>query len=901
MPDITFYHVGVDDVLKNLDVQISGLTDKEVKRRQGYYGLNKLPEEKQSPWFAVLFEQFKSPLVAVLVVASVISFILHEPVDGTVIMAAVVIQVTVGFIQEFRAQRSLAALKKVISLHARVQRDGKEITIEAVNLVPGDIIELQAGDKISADIRLLEAHDFEVNEASLTGESEPIQKQTDLLAEPEVGLAEQNNMAFTGTVATKGTAVGVVTATGTFTELGKIAQLIKETKDEPTPLQEKLTSFAKRISIVVVVIALFILVFGYFVEGNFTKMFTVAVAVAVSAIPEGLAVAVTIILAVGMQRILKRDALVRKLLAAETLGSTNVICTDKTGTLTEGNMQVTDIVTWDHDFNVTSDSESSATGGGQDLLFALRLGLLCNDARVENMDDKISDWVISGNLTERALLMAGSQAGLHVKQLQKEAPRIDAVPFDSSIKYMATLHREAQGRMVYMKGAPEIITERCAKVKIDGKSTGFDDTKRQQFEQKFIQLSKQGLRIIALAYKNVGEAKEITEAELEDLTFVGYVGIKDPLRKEAKDTVAKCQSAGIQTVMITGDHKLTAQAIAKELGMKFEDENIMEGKELDALSQHELNKRVKDIAVYARVTPEHKLRIVHAWQSNEMVVAMTGDGINDSPAIKAADIGVALGSGTDVAKETADMVILDDNFETIVAAVEEGRGIFDNIKKTVLYLLSDSFSEVILIVGALLLRIPVPITAAQILWINLIDDSFPSLAMTQEPKEPESMNEPPRGRQAEILNREVKFLIIIISSVTGLLNLALFYYIYSTTGNVDLARTVIFLSLGLDSLLYMFSVRSLRKMVYQKNPFSNPWLIVAFALGLLFQIIPIYVPFFQKYINTVPLGWYEWAIVAGMSIVVIVLIEFIKYLFLHAGRNKTVHKASVEANINTAE
>ncbi len=885
MPDITFYNLSKEDTFKQLDTPESGLTSKEVTRRHSYYGFNKLPEEATAPWFKVLFSQFKSPLVAVLVVAAIISFSLDELFDGISVLAAVFIQVAVGFVQEFRAQRSLAALKRVISLSARVVRDGKEQVVVAQELVPGDVIQLQAGDKIAADVRLYEVHDFEVNEAALTGESEPILKQVETLNSTTVDLAEQVNMAFTGTVATKGSAVGIITHTGTYTQIGKIAQMIKKTKDEATPLQKKLTAFSKRISIIVVCIAMVILVFGYFSEGNFTKMFTVAVAVAVSAIPEGMAVAVTIILAIGMKRILARKALVRKLLAAETLGSTNVICTDKTGTLTEGNMQITDIVTWHNDFSVSGESTSDIDGG-EELVYALRLGLLCNDAKVQNIDDTISKWVISGNLTERALLMAGSQIGLHLKQLQKEAPRIDAIPFDSSIKYMATLHREAQGRMLYVKGAPEIVTGMCSQVKIEGKAVDFDDDKRKKFEEKFIELSKQGLRIIALAYKHTEGTTEIQQTDLQDLVFVGYVGIKDPLRKEAKATVAKCKAAGIATVMITGDHKLTAQAIAKELGMKFGEENIMEGKELDTISEHELNKRVKDIAVYARVTPEHKLRIVHAWQANEMVVAMTGDGINDSPAIKAADIGIALGSGTDVAKETADMVILDDNFDSIVSAVEEGRGIFDNIKKTVLYLMSDSFSEVLLVLGAIMLGLPVPITAAQILWINLVDDSFPSLAMTQEPKEPESMKEPPRGKKAEILDKEMKIIILIISSITGLMNLGRFYYVYSTTGDVDLARTIVFLSLGIDSLLYMFSVRSMRKMIWQKSIMSNPWLIFAFIGGVIFQIIPIYVPFLQPFINTVPLNFNHWMLALLPSVVVIVSIEATKYLFLHVLRKK---------------
>lgn len=885
MPDKNYITLSVDEALTQLKSSHKGLSNKEVALRQQKFGANALPEEKTAPWFIILVLQLKSPLVYVLVAAATVSFILDEPVDGGVILAAVLIQVVVGFIQEFRAQRSLAALKKVISLSARVVREGKESTIGAEELVPGDVIIVHAGDKISADARLLDAQDCEINESSLTGESEPVAKQNHVLRDGNVGIGDRTNMMFTGTVMTKGKAVGVVTAIGHETEIGKIATLIKETKDEATPLQQKLASFSKKISIAVVIIAILIFVFGYVTNQDLAEMFTVSVAVAVSAIPEGLAVAVTIILAVGMQRILKRKALVRKLVAAETLGSTDVICTDKTGTLTQGNMQVTDFISWETDFDV-EDHHGSSEKTVREMAHAFRLGMLCNDAVIDNPDDDINDWRISGNLTERALLLAGSQIGLHRERLNKEAPRIDTEPFTSTIKYMATLHREAHGHMLYVKGAPEIVLAMCDQVLIDGKSVPYDDEKRKKFERKFTNLSKHGLRIIALVQKHTTNAKTIEQAGLTNMTFVGYIGIKDPLRAEAKATVAKCKQAGITTVMITGDHKLTAQAIAKELGLEFKPENVMEGFELDALSEHELNRRVQDIKVYARVTPQHKLRIVSAWQYNGKVVAMTGDGINDSPAIKAADIGVALGSGTDVAKETADMVILDDNFSTIVAAVEEGRGIFDNIKKTVLYLLSDSFAEVVLIIGAIIVGLPIPLTATQILWLNIVKDSFPSLAMTQEPKEPEIMNERPRGRKAEILDKEVRWLVVTISTVTGIVNLGRFYFVYMLTNDLEVARTVAFLGLALDSLFYMFSIRSMRQMLWTKGLFSNPWLIGSFFVGIVLQVIAIYTPFLQPLIHTTSLSWHYWVFSIPLSFVVIVIIESIKYLFLATHRKR---------------
>lgn len=891
MPEskVKFYHLSIDEAVKQLDTTQHGLTAHEAKRRLGYYGSNRLPEERQRSWWQLLFEQFTSPLIYILLIAAVISFIMHERVDATVILIAVCIQVAVGFIQEFKAQKSLAALKQVITLQARVRRDAAEQVIHATELVPGDIVLLQAGDKIPADARIIENGEFEVNESALTGESEPVSKTNKKIDAAEVSLGDRTNMIFAGTVATKGSAIVMITHTGAYTEIGHIAQMLKDIVDEPTPLQLQLTQFSKKVSILVVCIAIVIFFTGYFTGSNLIETFTVAVAVAVSAIPEGLAIAVTIILAVGMQRILQRRGLVRKLVAAETLGSTNVICTDKTGTLTEGNMQVTEVVTWESNFAL-ADKKLTFPDGAKDILFALRVGLLCNDAKVDNPTDQISEYVISGNLTERALLFAAMQAGWQYDTVLKEAPRIDTIPFDSSIKYMATLHREAQGRMLYVKGAPEIITAKCTKILEAGKAVEFTQAKQTQFDKKFIALSKKGLRIIALAYKISDQAKTIAGMGLDELVLVGYIGIRDPLRPEAKRTVELCQQAGIKIVMITGDHKLTAQAVAQELGLECYAHNIMEGHELDQLSQHDLNKQVVDITVYARVTPEHKLRIVQAWQANGMVVAMTGDGINDSPAIKAADIGVALGSGTDVAKETANLVILDNNFSTIVAAVEEGRGIFDNIKKTVLYLLSDSFSEVILITGSLILRLPVPLVAAQILWINIVNDSFPSLAMTQEPKEPDSMREPPRGHQNTILSYEVKWLMAVVSLTTGLFNLVLFYYLYHTGVDLHLAQTIIFASLGIDSLIFMFSLRSLRKMLYQLKLLSNPWLVGALVLGVAAQLLPIYVPWLQPYFHTVALRWNHWGLILALIFVELCMIEFCKYIFLH--RRKSLSRSA---------
>ena len=853
-----------------------------------------MPEEKPPSWVVLLLTQLKSVLIYILIIAAGINFFLvykeaghltfsltHQA-DTYVILLAVLINVIVGFIQEGKAQKSLQALKKIITLKARVIRDHKEQVINAQQLVPGDVVMISAGDKVPADARLFEVSDLEINEAPLTGESEPVKKDIHKL-DKDLGIGDRINMVFTGTVVTKGEGKAIVTTTGVETEIGHIAKLIKETKDEETPLQQKLNKFSKNIGILIVGLAGLLLLVGWLQGDPFVEIFTVSVAVAVSALPEGLAVAVTVILALGMQRILKQKALVRKLVSAETLGSTTVICTDKTGTLTEGNMQVTDLVTWDHDFQVDClDDPKCRDKENEELQFALHAGLLCNDAHIDNIEDDINKWKISGNLTERALLLAAVQAGLNYKDENKKFPRLDTIPFDSEIKYMATLHKcDEKDNVVFFKGAPERVLARCQSLRVGNESVKLDDAKRKKFEHKFASLSNKGLRVLAIAYKRTAKDKnKLADIALDDLVFIGYIGIKDPLRPTSKETVKLCKKAGIKIAMITGDHKLTAQAIAKDLGLKHDKHNILEGQDLDKMNDTDLTKCVDHISVYARVSPEHKLRIVKAWLKRGEVVAMTGDGINDSPALKAADIGVVLGSGTQVAKETADMVILDDHFKSIVGAVEEGRGIFDNIKKTVLYLVSDSFCEVLLIIGSMLMGLPLPMTAAQILWINLVNDTLPNLALTQEPKEKEIMQEKPRGRKSQILDKEIKTLIVIISVVTGLANLILFVIYFKLSGDIVLTRTVVFAALGIDSLLYVFSVRTLRHSIFKYNLFINKYLIGAVVVSFGFLLAAIYVPFLQGIIKTKPLELFDWVIVAMLSFLVIFFIELVKYIYL---------------------
>lgn len=876
-----FHAQTTEEVLKEVHSSEEGLKQSEVEKRLKQYGLNKLPEPVRTTWFVLFFKQCKSFLIVLLLIAAGLSYFLHDETDAYIILAAVLMNVIVGFIQESKAERALEALRKVITLKAKVLRHGVEKIIDATQLVPGDMILLDSGDKVPADARLVDVVDLETNEAPLTGESNSIKKILEPL-DASSGVGDRTNMVFTGTTVTRGSGRAVVVHTGVKTEIGRIAELLQKTKQEETPLQKKLDRFAKGIGYAVIGICVIIVVVGLFLGMDLVEIIITAVAIAVSAIPEGLVVAVTIILAIGMQKILKRNALVRNLQAAETLGSTSVICTDKTGTLTEGNMQVVSLVTHDHTFDNLHQAERHQPERIHELIFALNVGMLCNDAHVIEQKTDLQDPVVVGNLTERALLTVGINLGLDQAKLKKDEPRLATIPFDSKIKFMATLHQHPKkGHRIYVKGAPEKIMQMSKTIRVGEQATHFTPVQRKKFEKAFIDFSSRGLRILALAYTDVKQPHEtFTVDDCQELTFVGFIGINDPLRPHIKETFEKTQRAGIRTIMITGDHKLTAKAIASELGFAIEDHNILEGEELHQMTQEQLNDRVEDIYVYARVSPEDKLNIIQAWKSKNKVVAMTGDGVNDSPALKAADIGVALGSGTDVAKEAADIVLLDDNFKTIVAAVEEGRGIFDTIRKVVLYLISDSFSEVVLITTAMFLGWPIPLTAAQILWINLVADGLPNVALTVEPREKEIMNDPPRPLDEPVTNREMKLLVAVISVATGIGNLAIFWYFWKSSGDVELARSVVFATLAVDSLLYVFSVRSLRHSIFHRSFFSNPWLLAAVGAAFIIQLSAFYVPALQRLLKTVALGTFEWSVIFGVSAIVIVLIEAIKYSFI---------------------
>jgi Ca2+-transporting ATPase len=873
------YHgLGAKEILRVLKSSESGLSIKEAEKRLKKYGKNKLPEKKKFSQLEIALNQLKSPLVYILLIAALVTFMLEHFVDTGVILVAVIINTVVGFIQETKAEKSLEKLKQMIKYKSRVMRDGIEKEINAEDIVEGDIIVFRAGDKISADGRILEAYELEIDEASLTGESVPINKVAETLDHTSASQSKKN-IAYMGTSIVKGRGTMVVFSTGVNTKFGQIALLLKETKKEKTPLQIKLAKFSQLFSVLTALIVIIIFTIGIFRGHEVSEMFTTSVAIAVAAIPEGLLVAVTVILAIGMQRILKKGSLVKKLIAAETLGSTTVICTDKTGTLTMGKMQVDHIITMDATFSLDNKKRGKIIEEEKqklDHMVAVKIGMICNNAVIENPNDELEKWKIHGDYTEQALLQSGISVGFDPQEIKKNFIRINEIPFNSERKFMATLNKSASDEYeIYVKGAPEEIINRSKYVLINGKRKQMTEDDLRFLKKEQDNLSKKGLRVISVAFKSADKniADNFKEENDDDiankLIFVGLIAIKDPLRPEAKNTIKLAKDAGIKTIMITGDNRLTAKTIANELGMTVEDNNILEGAQLDQMSTKDFNNIVGKIKVYARVSPSHKSRIVDAWQSRGEVVAMTGDGVNDAPALKSADIGVALGSGTEVAQETADIVLLDNNFKTIITAVEQGRVIFENIRKVILYLVSDSFSEVIVIGGSILFfpGLPIPLAAAQILWINLVTDGLPDVALTLEPKEENIMKESPRKKDEPLLNYEIKLLIATISVISGVLTLSVFVYINNITGDFQRASTIAFSILAVDSLIYVFSIRSLRHSLWQKDIFSNKYLVIAVILGFALQLVAIYHPFLQKILQTVSLNLTDWSLIFFICII----------------------------------
>jgi len=852
---------------------MNGLTSVQASKLLKKYGLNELKGRKQVSGLKIFLSQFTSPLIYVLVFAGIVTLFLKDFTDAIVIFAAVVINTALGFYQEFKAQKSLTALKSLLAPKAKVIRDGKQKEIDASLLVPGDLVVLTIGDRVPADGVLVEATDLTVNEAILTGESAPVRKKAQKILREQPknfsGVEEQSEVKM-GTTVVTGIGKMVVAKTGMETEMGKIGKATEEAEEEKTPLQIELGKLAKILAAVVGAITLGIFVLGEIRGYPVLQMFTTSVAIAVAAIPEGLVVTLTVILALGMQRILHQKAVVRRLLAAETLGSVTVICADKTGTLTEGKMRVVEAVI-----------EKKQPEAKE---WLLKAAVLCNDMR-DPLEVAMMKW------TEEQL---GNKA---IERFKKDYPRIDEVPFSPKTKIIATLHRLTDTsevssgfhpggvNILFVSGAPEVVLE---------KSKFQNPKSKIKWLEKFEKYGNKGYRLVGFAYKEIrsrGASLRIARGssgsgvKIENLKWLGVLVYEDPPRKGVKEALEECQKAGIKVKVITGDYLPTALALLRRLGLDG-GEHALTGEELKKMSEEELERQVGEIVLFARTDPHQKLKIVRVLKQTGEVVAMMGDGVNDAPALKKADIGIVVSEASDVARETADMVLLDSNFATIVHAVEEGRNIFENVKKVCLFLLSDSFMEVILIGGAILFGLPLPVTAAQILWVNLIEDSLPAIALAFEPKDHQLMNRPPRPKNTPILDAELKFLVFIIGISLNIFLLALFYWLTRGWLHLHYIQTVMFVALGIDTMFIAFACRSLRRSIFQYNPFTNKILNGAVIFGFLLLLAGVYLPGLQKLLGTHSLGWREWIFVLALGIISLLAMEAGKLIFIKNDKMK---------------
>lgn len=863
-----------------------GLSEEEAKKRLKQIGFNQLTEGEKSSWFSIFIDQFKDFMVLVLLVATLISGLLGEYTDAIAIMAIVVLNAFLGFIQEVRAERSLAALKKLSAPTAKVLRDGKWLRLPAIHLVPGDIIQLESGDRISADVRLWKAESFYVEESALTGESVPVNKKAVALKSADVSLGDRINMAYMGTLAVRGTALGIVVHTGMETEMGKIAHLIDSTESTETPLKRRLEQLGKVLIGVALFLTALVVITGILHGHNAYQMFLAGVSLAVAAIPEGLPAIVTMALALGVQRMIKRQAIVRKLPSVETLGCATVICSDKTGTLTQNKMTVTHIWADEKLINVTGSGyepqgdficakKKINPQSDVALLKMMEIAYLCNNAQLvregeeKRFGKKKVRWNIEGDPTDGALLVAAIKGGIEQEKIQQKWKRLKEIPFDSERKRMSVVVEQKNGqRYLLIKGAPDVLIERCTHILHQGKVVPLTEPLRKKVFQMNDQLAQKALRNLGFAYREVSRTESLEAADrLEQrLIWVGLAGMIDPPRSEVKEAIRICQRAGIKTVMITGDHLSTAVAIAEELGIKKPNGLTMTGEELYNCSDEELAKRVNQIDVYARVSPEHKLRIVKALQKNGHVVAMTGDGVNDAPAIKAADIGIAMGgTGTDVTKEAASLVLADDHFATIVAAVEEGRNIYENIRKFISYLLASNVGEILIMFLAMLAGLPLPLVPIQILWVNLVTDGLPAMALGVDPAEENTMNRPPRDNRESVFARGVGWKIITRGLLIGFCSLAAFCVTYwETPDDLVRAQTVAFATLVMAQLIYVFDCRSTGT-IFQRTPFDNKALVLAVLSSVALLLGVIYYSPLQPIFHTVPIGLREWTLITVAS------------------------------------
>ena len=884
---MTWYSLSPPEVLKRLKTNIQGLTQEEAQKRLVQYGENKLEEKKPvTPW-QIFFNQFKSVLIAILLIASIASFVIGEVTDAFTILAIVILNAILGFTQEFKAEKALEALKKMLALKAKVIRAGVPVSIDTRFIVPGDIVVLEIGEKVPADLYLLKVESLQIDESVLTGESVPVSKETGVLPQG-TSLAEQKNMAFTGTTVTNGYGQGVVVATGMETEFGKIARLTQEVKQEESPLKKRLNVLGRRIGEISLVIALLVVILGIVQKRPLLEMLLVGISLAVAVIPEGLPAVVTMTLALGVKNMVKRNCLLRNLVASEGLGATSVICTDKTGTLTKNEMTVKLIYTPDKFYEVSGEgyqpkgdflhnAQPVDPSKELGLFLLLKTGLLCNRAVLKKTEQ---GWQVLGDPTEGALVVAANKAKIFKKDISCETcPLITEFSFTSVRKRMTVIYHYPEKNIAYVKGAPEVLLPLCQRYQKNDKVKELTGIDQEYFNQVYKDMAAKGLRILALAYKEIPlEITHFIAEEVEkNLIFLGFAGIVDPPRPEVKAAMERAKNAGIEVIMMTGDSPLTALAVAREISL-FSPKAIR-GTEIEKLDEASLRKILQTTKVFARVNPAHKLKVVDILQKQGHITAMTGDGVNDAPALKKANIGIAMGiKGTDVAKEAADIVLLDDNFASIVGGVEEGRREYDNIQRFTRYLLSSNFAEIVAIAGAMFLKLPLILLPVQILWMNLITDGMTALALGMEPPAKDVMHRPPRDPQQPILSKKVFLIILAIGIWMGVTTIFSFSHYLGSENMLSKARTIAFTGIIIFEKINVFNFRSFRFNLWDIGFFSNPFLIIAWLITVSLQIMVVYFPPLQHILHTVPLNLADWGLIFILGIPILIAGEIFKFL-----------------------
>ena len=870
-----WHEMNIYEVLKekNTDERI-GLSTDEAKKRRIEYGLNKLNQKKKESLFIKFIKQFNNFMIIILIIASIISLVLakmegtNDYIDSIIIIAIVIFNAILGLIQESKAEKSIEALQKMSSPTAKVKRDEKIIEVSSEEIVPGDIVILEAGKFVPADCRLINSYNLKIEEAALTGENIPVEKDAKKILKKDIAMGDMVNFAFATTIVIGGHAEAVVTETGMNTRVGRIANMIINDESPETPIQKKLGEVGKNLGIICLGICFLIFIIGIFKKIEIKEMFMTSVGLAVAAIPEGLPAIVTIVLSIGVTKMAKKNAIIRKLPAVETLGSSSVICSDKTGTLTQNKMTVVNLS------NINGEIQNQ-----YDKNFLLELGSMCTDVTlgIRNQTNEKYNlgeiYIADGEPTEKAIVQKALDSNINKEKLYREYERITDIPFSSERKLMTTIHKTEDGYKIITKGAPDVLINKCNRYYFNGTELNLDNNNKNKIKIINEEMAQKALRVLAVGYKDIKELPEQLDVNIENnLTFVGLIGMIDPPREGVKESIKICKNAGIKTVMITGDHIITAKAIARELGILYGKDLAITGKELDNISDKELEKNIMRYSVFARVSPEHKVRIVNAYRKAGNVVAMTGDGVNDAPALKNADIGIAMGqNGTDVAKNASDMILTDDNFVTIVSAVKEGRNIYDNIKKAIHFLIATNVGEIVTIFFGLLLGLESPLLAIQLLWINLVTDSIPAIALGLERPEIDIMDKKPKDPKKGIFADGLWGNIFVEGMMIGILTL-LAFSIGNNKYGLEIARTMAFVCLGMLELVHSFNIKS-DKSIFKVGIFENRFLIGAFLLGTILQCGIVFVPMFTKIFKLTQLNIIQWVYCITISILPIIIME----------------------------